>query len=118
MAEVQNEDLWFMLLSTIRYSLGRTSYAPSYAMELTLRYRNELEPEQVKQLCDEVRDWLRRNARIRRGREHEYGYDNSDAWRQFVTIMKQASATRPTMGSRGGKGRTDREGASTIKSSA
>ena len=54
LAAVTPEDLWVMLLSTIRYSLGRSSYITSWAAELAVRYEAFLRYEQLVQLADEV----------------------------------------------------------------
>jgi hypothetical protein len=52
--EINKEDLFVLLLSTVRYSLGRMSYMPSYACELVLKYQEHLTDEQVAQIYEEV----------------------------------------------------------------
>jgi hypothetical protein len=68
-------DLWVLLLSAVRYGLGRGGYAPGRCAEMYARYRAALDADQRAQLAGEikakidqhddvlpfpcVRDWLR-----------------------------------------------------------
>ena len=46
--------MWIMLLSTIRYSMGRRTYMTSLAPELVGRYKKALTDDQLKQIKEEV----------------------------------------------------------------
>lgn len=81
MPDVLANDLWFMLLSTVRYSMGRCSYAPSYAVELVDRYRAHLAPEQLDQIYREVETELERHERSNSHLGHEMDHET---WRRFV----------------------------------
>lgn len=52
------EDLWVMLLSTIRYSLGRQTYMTSFAPELVLKYSYHLTVNQLLQVAREIQEYL------------------------------------------------------------
>ena len=52
---VTNQDLWVMLLSTIRYSLGRSTYMPDYCISLYEDYGKFLSQHQRKQILDEIK---------------------------------------------------------------
>lgn len=52
--EVSAVDAWEMLLSTIRYSMGRQTYMSGYSVDLYERYRDALTPKQKRQIRDEV----------------------------------------------------------------
>jgi hypothetical protein len=51
---IHKNDMWTLLLSTIRYSMGRTTYMTSLAPELVLRYKDYLTPRQLSQIADEI----------------------------------------------------------------
>lgn len=52
------EDLWVMLLSTVRYSLGRQTYMTSLAPELVLKYSYHLTVNQLLQIAREIQEYL------------------------------------------------------------
>ena len=52
---VESLDLWPLLMSTVRYAMGRRSTAPSMAIECVQRYARHLEPEQLAQIASEIR---------------------------------------------------------------
>lgn len=59
---VNKTDFWIMLLSTVRYSLGRSSYIVSECLELIEKY--ELEDSQKAQLYREIGEELDRAVRF------------------------------------------------------
>lgn len=56
---VGTADLWVMLLSTIRYSMGRSTYMPSYCAELYERFKKFLETHHRHQIAREIEEELR-----------------------------------------------------------
>lgn len=52
--EVNNADLWTLLLSCIRYSMGRRSYITAYAPEMVKRYHQVLSADQLRQIKEEI----------------------------------------------------------------
>lgn len=64
---VSELDLWTMLLSTIRYSMGRMTYLPSTCHVLVARYRAHLAPHQLDQIRREL------EAELHRVRTANYG---------------------------------------------
>ena len=60
---VSSADLWIMILSTIRYSMGRRTYMPDVCYEIYCRYKDSLTPFQKNQIAEEVRDELQKIGR-------------------------------------------------------
>jgi len=56
---VSRNDLWLMMLSTMRYSFRRTSYLPSAFIDMVKLYQNGLEDHQLKQMREETLAELR-----------------------------------------------------------
>ncbi len=56
---VNDNDIWVMLLSTIRYSMGRMSYMPSYCVDLYHSYKKALTKEQRLQIAEEINQELK-----------------------------------------------------------
>lgn len=52
-------DMWGLLLYSMRYAMGRSSYAPGEAVDLVLRYADALETHQLQQIADEIDDHLK-----------------------------------------------------------
>ncbi len=52
--KVENKDMGVLLLSTVRYSMGRMTYMSSLAPELVFRYKEYLSKEQLQQIKEEV----------------------------------------------------------------
>lgn len=63
-ANVLQRDLWTMLLSTIRYSMGRMTYMSSEAPALYHRYKSKLTTDQKSQLYREVSEELEGVTRV------------------------------------------------------
>jgi len=51
---VSPHDMWILLLSTIRYSMGRHTYISGLSVELVVRYNNYLTKQQLNQIADEI----------------------------------------------------------------
>lgn len=56
---VSRFDLWVLVLSYVRYAIGRRSTAPWAASDYVQRWRPEFTPEQVEQIAREVEAELR-----------------------------------------------------------
>ena len=55
---VPPEDMWVLLLSTVRYSLGRKSYIVGVCEDFLTKYGPCLTPYQRRQTADEIRHEL------------------------------------------------------------
>jgi len=53
-ARVDPQHMWVLLLSTIRYSMGRQTYMPAYCTELYHCYRRSLTLAQRAQIAEEI----------------------------------------------------------------
>lgn len=56
---IESSELWTMLLSTVRYSMGRSSYIVSTTCDLVRKYRHHLNQHQVVQIRREIEEALR-----------------------------------------------------------
>ncbi len=56
---VDRTDMWVLLVSTVRYSMGRRTYMSSLAGELVIKYRDYLTKQQLIQIVEEIRKELR-----------------------------------------------------------
>ena len=54
-AEIKTIDLWTMLLSTIRYSMGRQTYMPSLCIDMCKMYGHYLSNHQKSQIIREIK---------------------------------------------------------------
>jgi hypothetical protein len=94
--EVSAQDLSFMLLATVRYSLHRCSYAPSYAAELVLRYRSALTEQQAQQIREEVEKELQMAKRYHKYVGHECDHRT---WRKLAdNLAGKARSGGETLG--------------------
>jgi len=74
-------DMWLLLMSTIRYSMGRASYMPSTCEEFLVKYSPMLSIAQLRQIGKEVEEELVRAERS----GHLLGMQcDHDTWRQVV----------------------------------
>lgn len=78
---VDNNDIWTMLLSTVRYSMGRQTGMVSRSQELVFAYIDALSLEQIRQIRDEVRQEVEMHERS--GTKLGAGIDHR-SWKQFV----------------------------------
>lgn len=90
MVEVNDQHFWFMLLSTVRYSLHRCSYAPSFAAELVLAYRSALTEQQVQQIREEIEAELRVAERNNQHVGHECDHRT---WQQLAERLRSCDTT-------------------------
>jgi hypothetical protein len=79
--QINVQDLWIMLLSTLRYSMGRQSYMPSYTCDLINQYKNYLSIEQVHQIREELEKELKLYEEM--GKTLGDVFDHQ-MWRKFV----------------------------------
>jgi hypothetical protein len=54
--KVDDNDLWVLLMSTIRYAMGRRSYITGLAPDLVIKYWDGLDSGQLKQIAREIRE--------------------------------------------------------------
>jgi hypothetical protein len=54
------DDAWVLLLSTVRYSMGRRTYMTELAPTLVLRYATALTDDRLRQIGSEVNEALTR----------------------------------------------------------
>lgn len=64
LSELDPNDAWVFLLSTVRYSLGRSTYMTSLSTELVVKYKDHLNTDQLKQIAKEIREELERYDRV------------------------------------------------------
>jgi hypothetical protein len=88
---VRPDDLWVMLLSTVRYTLGRRSYATAQCRDLVLAYGGGLLPPQRDQIRHEIQDALLEAAK--QGRTLGDKVDN-DVWRNLVYDLEKWDVSR------------------------
>lgn len=62
--QIQDDDLWPMLMSAVRYALGRRSYIVSEACSWVRQYRHGLTDYQLLQIKREVKEELDRRAEL------------------------------------------------------
>jgi hypothetical protein len=82
------QDIWVMLLSTIRYSMGRQTYMPTLCVDFYRRYKKALAVHQRNQIAEEVSKELDSVARVGRllGSQCDH-----DAWVELVRIIREES---------------------------
>lgn len=83
--EVDHKDLWMLLLSTVRYSMGRSTYMTSYAVDLVCRYEQSLQTAQLMQIAEEIEMELLRAENA--GRTLGMDMDH-DSWKQGVKRIR------------------------------
>jgi len=91
---VDNGDLWIMLLSTIRYSMGRMTYMSSLAPELVVRHAAALTCQQLRQVIEEIDGELKRAERnvdtLGMSCDHE-------EWKKGLANIRRVLGTREWM---------------------
>lgn len=89
--KVSPQDMWVMLLSTVRYSMGRRTYMSSLAGDLLFRYEKYLTTQQLIQVADEIWKELLLQASL----GQTLGDDCDDkAWRETVSNLEKLIAMR------------------------
>lgn len=84
--DMEPHDLWLMLLSTIRYSLGRMSAMPSEAQRLVREYGQMLTLDQKKQIVQEVYEAL--DNAVASGVFLGMEFDH-DGWQRFADDLER-----------------------------
>lgn len=82
---VDNDDLWTMLISTIRYSMGRMTYMPGYCVDLYQSYKSALTVNQIYQIRDEV---FRETRDVEDGRLLGMECDHK-TWMAFIALLEK-----------------------------
>lgn len=89
---VEANDLWVLLLSSVRYSLGRRSYVVGLTQDLIKKYWTALEPDQLDKIANEVEDWIAQDCR-----EKGYAWEDRDwNWRDFPRWCRQTAVREKT----------------------
>lgn len=88
-AEIDNEDLWILLLSTIRYSMGRQTYMPDVCLRMLKVYRDHLTNDQLRQIAREVH--AEQEKMITLGRKLGSTYDHQ-IWSQVYNEALTAAS--------------------------
>lgn len=84
--QIESEDLWTLLLCSLRYSLGRQSYMPSLYQDIAKGFAYRLLPERRDQIASEVEEYL---ARVSADLEGRYGFvDILNSWDSFARYMR------------------------------
>ena len=85
--QIGSEDLWTLLLCSLRYSLGRQSYMPSLYQDIALSHAGRLTADQCHQLAQETEEFLKRRSDV-----DLYGFqDIRDSWDAFARRMREAA---------------------------
>ena len=88
-------DLFTLLLSTVRYSLGRRTYMSTEAPELVCKYGSSLEYWQLQQIADEIdrvlTEYERAETTLGDRCDHE-------SWRRGVERMREMLEQREKEG--------------------
>jgi ATP-dependent Lon protease len=90
--KVENKDMWVLLLSTVRYSMGRMTYMSSLAPELVFRYKEYLLKEQLQQIKEEVEKEIECHDALKKDNiqtdwlGHECDYNS---WKKFVRDLDE-----------------------------
>jgi len=79
-------DLWVLLISTVRYSMGRRTYMTSLAWELVQTYNQALTDPQLEQVIDEIEKELAIEAGHSTG--HMGMACDVESWKRGVLELK------------------------------
>lgn len=90
---VTNNNMWVLLLSTIRYSMGRRTYMSTLAPELVMDYWEYLSTDQLDQIRKEVEKELERDRDNPGWMGMEF---DRDSWKYFVVICAEEVERRDT----------------------
>lgn len=81
-----DNDMWILLLSTVRYSMGRQTYMSSLAWELVDTYNQALTDDQLRQIIVEIQDALTTHESL--GSTLGSGIDH-ESWQKGVARLSQ-----------------------------
>jgi hypothetical protein len=88
---ISDLNFWMMILSTLRYAMGRRSYITSLVPELVIQYQDVLEVQQLRQIQQEVVEELRKYNEV--GRTMGDKCDD-DGWFKFVLDLGRIITNR------------------------
>ena len=82
-------DMWIMLMSTVRYAMGRRTYMTGLAPELVLKYKGYLIDSQVEQIRDEVLRELNIHRNMEKDGVHGWLGDDCDveSWQNLLNEL-------------------------------
>lgn len=83
--DLNSEDAWIFILSTLRYAMGRRSYMPSLSRELFHKYKHLLTKYQVDQIYTEVATEIERCERLNTTLGGSWDHEG---WKQFMADRK------------------------------
>jgi hypothetical protein len=81
-APVPLDDFWHLVLQSVRYCMGRMSYAVGVCCDMVRSYAKHLKPHQVAQIAREIREEVDRAEKD--GRTLGMDFDHR-AWKELVT---------------------------------
>lgn len=82
--QVKNQDMWLMLMSTMRYSFRRMTYMPSTLVDMVSEYQEALETHQLEQMKRETLEELK----IEEGYPGTIGMKcDVQTWKNFVQVL-------------------------------
>jgi hypothetical protein len=84
---VDNNDMWILLGSTIRYSMGRRTYMSSLAPELVLKYKEYLTSEQMLQISKEIERETKSYEKSNRTLGSDFDHIS---WKEFAVKIRKA----------------------------
>jgi len=84
--QVEYQDLWTLLLSTIRYSMGRTTYMPEYCIDLYLNYGRKLSVGCKKQIANEIKEKLLMSEMVPTILGHEC---DCASWKKLFNLIER-----------------------------
>jgi len=88
---VSHEDLYQMLVSHVRYAMGRRSYITACAVEAVKRYWQHLEAGERGVILRDVREELSRHERLKALLGDKCGHDG---WVALVEWMQEHKETK------------------------
>lgn len=83
MTDVKPSDLSWLMMCAVRYSLGRSSYAPSYTADMVTTYMGSLTRDERTLMAEEIRRYL--------GRYHadsQHLPDITKTWEELATALE------------------------------
>lgn len=82
---VTSDELWMMMLSTIRYSMGRRSYIVAVCDDLVKKFAPKLEYHQLEQIAEEIE----KEVLLCEGRNETLGMQmDHDSWKKTASWIR------------------------------
>lgn len=82
---IQPNQFWLLILCTVRYAMGRTSYVVSEAAQLVKDYRRYLTDGQISQLRGEIEKELAQREALGKSLGHLMDHET---WRDLTEELK------------------------------